>query len=74
MGTRKARAVMSDRREEPNRFVPRSMLPKEDSSSLQQESPTSAFQRGRPGRKENLSLLGGSTRKIRSQLGGPIRH
>ena len=48
------------------------MLSKEDSLSLQQESPTSAFQRGLPGPIENLSLLGGSTRKIRPQLGGPV--
>ena len=32
------------------------MLSKEDSSSLQQESPTSAFQRGLFGPKEDLSL------------------
>ena len=50
----------------------RSILPEEDSPSLQQESLTSAFQRGRPGPKENLSLPGRSTRKIRPQLGGPV--
>ena len=44
MGTRKARTTMSDRRKAPNRFMSRSMLPKEDSLSLQQEGPTSAFQ------------------------------
>ena len=64
---------MSDRREAPNSLVSRSMLSKEDSPGLQQESLTSTFQRGRPSPKENLSLPGGSTRKIRPQLGGPVR-
>ena len=65
IGMRKARAIISNRREALNRFVPRLVLLEKNSSSLQQENPTSAFQRGRFGPQEDLPFPGRSTRKIR---------